>query len=107
LFLGWTSGLEGRQFYVRQLRDMKIKPMVEIFSPSVMSQYAAACGWALARAHARSGDPAKIAGYLGRSDCFDQAIADFSEAYAEQNERDHACLVDAVRHGNIEAVLET
>ena len=68
---------------------MKIKPLVEVFTPSVMLQYAELCGWTLAHAHARSGEPAKISGYLGKSDKFDKAIADFSIAYADQSERDH------------------
>ncbi len=70
-------GPSGRHFYIRQLKDMKIKPMVEVFTPSVMLQYAELCGWTLAHAHARSGEPAKISGYLGKSDKFDEAIADF------------------------------
>ena len=79
LFLGWTEGDLGRHFYIRQLKDMKIKPLVEVFTPSVMLQYAELCGWTLAHAHARSGEPAKISGYLGKSDKFDKAIADFSD----------------------------
>ena len=107
LFLGWTEGYLGRQFYLRQLKDMKIKPLVEIFIPSVMIRYAELCGWTLARAHARSGEPAKISGYMGRSsDKFDQAIADFSIAYADQGERDHAVLTNAVREGKLEVFIE-
>ena len=82
LFLGWAVGPAGRQVYVRQLKDMKIEHARRVFSRSVMMQYAALCGWTLARAHARSGEPAKISGYLGKSDKFDKAIADFSIAYA-------------------------
>lgn len=106
LFLGWTEGAEGRQFYVRQLKDMKVKPMVEIFMPSVMFEYAKLCGWTLAHAHARSGEPAKISGYLGESDKFDRAIADFSVAYANQTERDHEELMKAVRAGKLEVFVE-
>ena len=106
LFIGWTEGTEGRQFYVRQLKDMKVKPMVEIFSPSVMLEYASLCGWTLAHAHARSGEPAKISGYLGESDKFDRAIADFSVAYANQTERDHEELMKAVRSGELEVFVE-
>lgn len=106
LFLGWTKGAEGRQFYVRQLKDMKVKPMVEIFTPSVMLEYASLCGWTLAHAHARSGEPAKISGYLGESDKFDRAIADFSVAYANQTERDHEELMKAVRAGELEIFVE-
>jgi uncharacterized protein (DUF2252 family) len=106
LFLGWTEGWEGRHFYIRQLKDMKVKPMVEAFNKSVMAQYAKDCGWVLARAHARSGQPALISGYLGKSEKFDEAIADFSIAYANQSERDHALLVSAVRKGRLPAVME-
>ncbi len=106
LFLGWTEGRHGRHFYIRQLRDMKIKPLVEIFTPSDMLRYASLCGWILARAHARSGDPAAISGYLGKSDKFDEAIATFSFAYADQTEQDHAALVAAVRAGVVDVILE-
>jgi hypothetical protein len=102
LFLGWVKGPAGRHFYVRQLRDMKLSAMVEVFDPSFMNQYAEICGWTLARAHARSGEPAKIAGYLGKGDQFDEAIADFSVAYADQAERDHKVLKKAVREGRLE-----
>lgn len=104
IFLGWTEGALGRQFYVRQLKDMKISPMVEVFTPGVMLQYAGLCGWTLAHAHARSGEPAKISGYLGKSDKFDEAIADFSIAYADQTERDHEVLMKAVRAGRLEVI---
>jgi uncharacterized protein (DUF2252 family) len=106
LFLGWTESQLGRQFYIRQLKDMKIKMLVEVYSPGVMLQYAEACGWTLARAHARSGEPAKISGYLGKSDTFDQAVADFSFLYADQTERDHESLMKAVRAGKIEVFIE-
>jgi uncharacterized protein (DUF2252 family) len=106
LFLGWTEGQLGRHFYVRQLKDMKIKPMVDVFTPSVMLQYAELCGWTLAHAHARSGEPTKISGYLGKSDKFDEAIADFSVAYADQSQRDHEALVQAVRAGKLEVYVE-
>ena len=88
------------------MRDMKLKPLVELFSPSVMNQYAELCGWALARAHARSGDAAKIAGYLGKKEDFDEALADFAESYADQNEKDHKALVQAVQKGRLEVYLE-
>jgi hypothetical protein len=106
IFLGWTKGKLGRHFYIRQLRDMKVGPMVELFGPGMMSQYAEICAWALARAHARSGAPAQISGYLGRSDAFDKAIAAFSVAYADQSERDHAALKKAVRSGRLEVLTE-
>jgi uncharacterized protein (DUF2252 family) len=101
IFLGWTTGDEARHFYVRQLRDIKIKPMVEVMEPPDLVNYAEACGWALARAHARSGDAAVLAGYMGKGSTFDEAIADFAVAYADQNERDHQELAKAVRAGRI------
>jgi uncharacterized protein (DUF2252 family) len=106
LFLGWTEGRDNRQFYIRQLRDMKIKPIVEVFTASVMIQYAEICGWILSRAHSRSGEPAAISGYLGTGDAFDQAVADFSIAYADQSERDHATLAQVVRSGKLEVSME-
>jgi uncharacterized protein (DUF2252 family) len=106
LFLGWTKGKLDRHFYVRQLRDMKIAARVELFSPVMMIEYAEVCGWTLARAHARSGSSAQISGYLGKSDAFDQAIAEFSIAYADQNERDYEVLRKAVKAGRVEVVTE-
>jgi uncharacterized protein (DUF2252 family) len=101
IFLGWTEQNE-RHYYIRQLRDVKIKILVEIFNPQAMTLYAKFCGWALALAHARSGEPAKISGYLGKSDSFDEAIADFSIAYADQCERDYEVLEKAVRAGKLQ-----
>jgi uncharacterized protein (DUF2252 family) len=106
IFLGWTEANNGKHFYIRQLRDMKMKPLVELFTPSVMNQYAELCGWALAQAHARSGDAAKISGYLGKKEDFDIAIADFSESYADQNEGDYKALVHAVQKGRLEVYIE-
>jgi len=106
LFLGWTVGPAGRQLYGRQLKDMKIKMLVEIFNRTTMMQYADLCGWTLARAHARCGEPAKISGYLGKSDKFDQAVADFTIAYADQSERDHKVLTKAVKDGRLKVVVE-
>lgn len=106
LFLGWTTGRKGRQFYIRQLRDMKGKPMIEVFKPKHMLEFAGYCGSALANAHSRSGDAATLSGYLGNADNFDEAIADFAVLYADQSERDHAALADAVRSGKIEAVRD-
>jgi len=106
IFLGWVEGEDGNHYYIRQLRDMKIKPLVELFSPGIMNQYAEYCGLALARAHARSGDAAKIAGYLGKKEDFDEAIADFSESYADQNEKDYKALVQAVQKGRLEVYIE-
>ena len=107
IFLGWAEGKRGRHFYVRQLRDMKLKPLVEIFDPTTMLDYGALCGWTLARAHARSGDAAMIAGYAGKSEVLDEAIARFSMSYADQAERDHAAFMNAIRKGRIEVQMES
>jgi uncharacterized protein (DUF2252 family) len=107
IFLGWTEGDGRRHFYFRQLRDVKIKPVIEIMKPLNLTNYAVGCGWALARAHSRSGEAGLLAGYMGKSDTFDEAIGDFAAAYADQNERDHAALVEALRQGRVEAVVES
>jgi uncharacterized protein (DUF2252 family) len=101
IFLSWTRGRGGRHFYIRQLKDVKIKFAVEKFLPSHMIRFADWCGSTLARAHARSGDPALISGYLGKSDVFDRAIATFAAAYADQCERDFERLTKAVRAGEL------
>ena len=106
IFLGWAKGKLGRDFYVRQLRDMKVGALIELFSPGWMIEYAEFCGWALARAHARSSAPAQISGYLGKSDAFDTAIAAFASVYADQSERDHAIFKKAVRSGQVEVDME-
>jgi uncharacterized protein (DUF2252 family) len=108
IFLGWihvTDGLDGRErdFYVRQLRDWKASAEVDTMVPEAMTIYARLCGWTLARAHARSGDPVAITAYLGKSDVFDRAIAAFSAAYADQNERDYDALQQAVTSGRVVA----
>jgi uncharacterized protein (DUF2252 family) len=105
MFLGWSRGPK-RDFFIRQLRDMKIGPMVETFGQAEMEIYAAWCGRALALSHARSGNAAMISGYMGKSDAFDRAMAAFSKAYADQNEKDHAALDRAVRRGKVKAVFE-
>ena len=105
IFLGWTA-LGRQHFYVRQLRDFKIKPVVEVLDARALGRYADWCGWALAHGHAKSGDPAMISGYLGNSPRFDEAIARFGVAYAEQNARDHQALLKAVRAGRIRAFRE-
>jgi uncharacterized protein (DUF2252 family) len=105
IYLGWTKGLDVRRhFYWRQLRDMKGSALVESMTPLALTFYARICGWTLARAHARSGDPVAIAEYLGGSDAFDQAITDFCERYADQNEKDYRQFVKAVRSGRLEAL---
>jgi uncharacterized protein (DUF2252 family) len=106
LFLGWLTGRGGRHLYVRQLRDAKIKPLVETFDAEMLTVYAKACGWCLARAHAKGGDSMTISGYLGTKDTFDEAMGSFALAYADQAERDHAALKTAVRAGKIEVLTE-
>jgi hypothetical protein len=105
LFLGWTE-YEGRHFYIRQLRDHKIKPMIEGISANRLGLYSGWCGWALARAHAKSGDAAMISGYLGSNARFDKAVAKFAVTYTEQNERDYKTLLKAIRGGRIQASQE-
>ena len=101
IFLGWTSDDQGHDFYFRQLRDMRMKIAVEQISKEDWFEYVNLCGWALARAHARSGDPAQIAGYLGKSEVFEEAIAKFAVSYADQTERDYELFVKAIRDGRI------
>ena len=107
IFLGWqrVTGIDGerRDFYIRQLRDWKGSAEIERMDPKGMAMYAQMCAWTLARAHARSGDRIAIASYLGKSDAFGNAVADFAEAYADQNERDYQALADAVSSGRIKA----
>jgi uncharacterized protein (DUF2252 family) len=106
IYLGWTQAeLPAlHHFYWRQLRDMKGSPDVEAMAPATLAFYGRACGWTLARAHARSGDPIAIAAYLGESDQFDRSMADFSERYADQNERDHQAFVKAIHSGRLQAL---
>jgi len=101
IFLGWTHDDTGQQFYVRQLRDAKVKPVLEDMGHNTFLTYAHSCGWALARAHARTGDPAIISGYLGKDDDMDQAIGQFSIAYSKQNETDFLLMQDAINTGNV------
>jgi uncharacterized protein (DUF2252 family) len=108
IFLGWTrSALPGQpadDYYVRQLRDWKYAVPIERLDAASMATYGRLCGWTLARAHARTGDRIAIAAYLGSSDKFDQALADFAETYADQTEKDHAALADAVASGRASAI---
>ena len=104
IFLGWTSEGE-HQYYIRQLRDMKATADLEVMSAVDLGEYARLCGWVLARAHARSGDPALIAGYLGKSPLFDRALASFAIAYADQTERDFDTFQAAVKSGRLPAEL--
>jgi hypothetical protein len=105
IFLGWSRGPK-RDFFVRQLRDTKISAHVETFGETEMNLYAQWCGRALALGHARSGQRAMLSGYMGNNDVFDRAIAAFSLVYADQNEKDHAALLRAVRAGKVTAVFE-
>ncbi|MGC2018790.1 MAG: DUF2252 family protein, partial [Candidatus Acidiferrales bacterium] len=103
VFLGWTRDDDGHDFYFRQLRDMKMSVDLGKLNKNELMEYVEVCGWALARAHARTGDAAKIAGYLGKSGAFDEAVQKFATSYAEQTERDHQTLVKAVRAGKLRA----
>jgi uncharacterized protein (DUF2252 family) len=104
IYLGWTRGPRGRDFYWRQLRDMKGSAAIEAMTPLSLGAYARLCGWTLARAHARSGDPVAIAAYLGTGDAFDRAMTDFAVRYADQNERDYTEFTAAVKAGELAAV---
>jgi len=106
MFLGWATGPEGRQFYVRQLRDVKLSAMVETFDAEMLSIYARACGWVLARAHAKAGDPWMIGGYLGKQPVFDEAMGRFALAYADQAEKDHGALKRAAAAGLIDVEFD-
>ncbi|MFB9078226.1 DUF2252 domain-containing protein [Flavobacterium procerum] len=101
MFLGWTSDDQNRFFYIRQLRDAKVKPVLEIMKSDNMIDYAKSCGWALARAHARSGDPSVVSGYIGKGNEFADAIAKFSMAYAAQNEIDYTKMLEAIKEGRL------
>jgi hypothetical protein len=108
IFPGWQRApLSGRgsagYYYLRQLRDWKYSADIEDMNAAAMTGYGRLCGWTLARAHARTGDRIAIAAYLGGSDTFDRALADFAETYADQTERDHAALADAVTSGRVQA----
>ena len=107
VLLGWvrTDGVDGvtRDFYVRQMWDGKGSAVIEAMDPATLAAYGRLCGWTLARAHARSGDPVAISSYLGTSDRFDRSIATFAETYADQNDRDFAALRDAVEQGRVSA----
>ena len=104
IFLGWSEGIQDQRFYYwRQLRDMKGSVPVEELLPPGLTFYAQICGWTLARAHARSGDPVAISAYLGTKRKFDRAIAEFAKSYAQQNAQDYQAFQDAVRSGRIEA----
>jgi uncharacterized protein (DUF2252 family) len=108
IFLGWTHTPEtGHDYYWRQLRDWKGSVDIENLDAAALTDYARLCGWTLARAHARSGDPVAIASYLGSNDTFDQALTEFAESYANQNECDYAAFLEETGSGQLEAVRET
>lgn len=101
IFLGWFRSAHGHDYYVRQFRDMKVSAEVETFRPSTLVGYATMCGWVLARAHAKAGDASVIAGYLGSKDTFDEALVQYSAAYADQAERDFEIFKSAIRSGRL------
>jgi uncharacterized protein (DUF2252 family) len=105
IFLGWAS-TKNHNYYFRQFRDMKVSAEIETFKPSTLVAYATMCGWALARAHAKAGSAATISGYLGNTDQFDAALAKYSEAYADQAERDFETFQAAVRSGRLSTQVE-
>src|SRR5437764_1710079 len=102
IFLSWST-FNGRDYYARQLLDMKLSAEVETFVPVGFTAYVELCATALARAHARTSDPAQISGYMGSKDTFDQAIASFAEVYEDQAEREHAALLAAIKEGRVQA----
>jgi hypothetical protein len=106
VFLGWTRGKNGRDFYMRQLRDMKLSAIIEDWDTGMLRQYARMCAHALARAHARSGDAATIAGYMGSGQTFDDAISEFATEYSAQNRRDYRAFVSAIREGRVQTIAE-
>jgi uncharacterized protein (DUF2252 family) len=105
IFLGWARTKE-HDYYLRQFRDMKVSAEIETFRPATLVSYATMCGWALARAHAKAGDAAMIAGYLGSTDQFDNALAEYAEAYADQAERDFETFQKAIRSGRLSTEAE-
>ena len=106
IFLGWSRGLNGKDVYVRQLRDMKFSLPLDDIEAKGLANYAGVCGWALARAHARSGDAALMAGYMGSGEVFDEAVCEFAFAYADQNRRDYRAFIQAIREGKVAVVSD-
>jgi hypothetical protein len=107
VFLGWTRGRNGRDVYVRQLRDMKMSAVIEDWDTGVLRQYSRMCAHALARAHARSGDAAMISGYMGSGRTFDDEIGEFAIEYADQNHGDFRAFTRAIREGRIKVIVES
>ena len=106
IFLGWTRGQNGRDYYFRQLRDAKISAILEDWDLTTLKEFGKLCAWALARAHARSGDPARIAGYIGSNTTFDDAVCEFAVEYADQNLRDYRDFIKVIRDGRIPVASE-
>jgi hypothetical protein len=106
VFLGWTRGKNGRDFYLRQLRDMKMSAIIEDWDTGMLRQYGRMCAHALARAHARSGDAAMIAGYMGSGQTFDDAIGEFATEYSAQNRQDYRAFIRAIREARIKVMIE-
>jgi hypothetical protein len=106
IFLGYTASLRGYHYFIRQLRDIKISARVESFTAPMMELFATWCGRALALSHARTGNPITLSGYMGKSDTVDRAIASFSLAYADQNEKDYLALQRAIKAGKVKAEFE-
>jgi uncharacterized protein (DUF2252 family) len=106
IFLGWTRGINDRDYYFRQLRDSKISGMIDDWDAATLREHGKLCGWALARAHARSGDRARIAGYLGPNATFDDAVCEFAVEYADQNLHDYRAFIKAIREGRIQVASE-
>ena len=106
ILLGWTRGKTGRDFYLRQLRDVKLSAIIEDWDLTTLRAYGKSCGWALARAHARSGDAARISGYMGSNSTFDDAVCEFAVEYADQNQRDYRAFIKAIREGRIKVIAE-
>ena len=105
VFLGWAVGAQGRHWYLRQLQDQKGGAVVDAMTLDDLATWGELCGWALARGHARSGQPAEIAGYLGDDTTFDHALGDFAVAYADQTEVDHNAMLAAIKSGRITAEM--
>jgi uncharacterized protein (DUF2252 family) len=106
MFLGWLTAADGKHYFVRQLRDMKFSIPLEGLKAGGLTRYAAICGWVLARAHAKGGNAAMLSGYLGKKDTFDKALSQFAQAYADQTEKDHQRLVEAVNSGRVKAKFD-
>jgi uncharacterized protein (DUF2252 family) len=103
VLLGWAHGSLGRHTYIRQLQDQKGSAVIEVMTHDDLVAWGRLCGWALARGHARSGDPSMLAGYLGDDEVVEQSMADFAVRYANQTERDHAAFLGAIKQGRVEA----